>query len=194
MNEAIAKLAKADPAVTYTPEQQQIIKEQFKGANLTDDEFALFLEIAKRKRLDPLRGQIVATKRNSKDGAKMVIQTTIDGYRLIARRNSLAGIDEPDFGPMNGPYPAWATVTVRRWSTAKEGQHELYVGKVWWEEYYPGNGGDGFKWRQSPRHMLAKCAEALALRKGFPEELDGLETTEETQQIEIGRASCRERV
>src|SRR4026208_840284 len=76
-------------------------------------------------------------------------------------------------------YPAQATVTVYRLT---QGQRFAYTATARWSEYKPEQ--NDFMWRKMPHTMLGKCAEALALRKGFPRQLAGLYAKEELDQAD----------
>lgn len=168
-------IAKQDASKTpWTQEQLQLITNTVaKGA--TPDELKLFLYTASRTGLDPLTKQIHFVKR----GAQMTVQTGIDGYRAIAERTkTLAGIEDAVYDSEDGPHPNKATVTVYR---LIDGERVSYTASARWSEYVV---QDGFMWRKMPYLMLAKCAEALALRKAFPNDLSGLYTNEEMQQAD----------
>lgn len=147
---------------------------------LTDSELQLFLYTSQRFGLDPLARQIYAVKRSSKYGEdKMTIQTGIDGFRLIANRSGLAGIDDAIFDTETETHPNKATITVWR---MVEGQRVPFTASARWSEYVVDS---NTLWKKLPYAMLAKCAESLALRKGFPAELSGVYTTEEMMQSDV---------
>jgi phage recombination protein Bet len=157
--------------------QVELIKDTIaRDQSLTDDECRLFLYAAERHGLDPLAKQIYAVRRQG----KLTIQAGIDGLRLVAARTGeYGGTDEPGFEDAGGTYPHKATVTLYRFV---QGQRCAFVGFAYWSEFYPGDGAVGTMWRKMPHTMLAKCAEANALRKAFPAELSGLYTTDEMAQ------------
>lgn len=149
----------------------------------TNDELALFLEVCRSSGLDPFRRQIYAIVRGSGDKRQMSIQTGIDGYRLLAARTGdLAGIDDPVYDAEETEHPAWARVTVWRWS---HDQRVPYTATARWKEYAAVyDGKPSGKWRDMPYLMLGKCAEALALRRAFPAELSGVYTPDEMAQAD----------
>ena len=126
--------------------------------------------------LNPFKGQVHFIKR----GATYKIQTGIDGYRSIADRTGLyAGSDEPIFDELPAGKPTKATVTVYKFVN---GVKCAFTASARWSEYAPKESNMAFMWVKMPYLMLSKCAESLALRKAFPNELSGTYTDEEMQQ------------
>lgn len=175
---------------TFSKEQLELITNTVaKGA--TPDELKLFLYTASRTGLDPLTKQIHFVKRyDSKLGKEVgAIQTGIDGYRAIAERTgTLAGIDDAVFDDEIGANPNKASVTVYR---LVNGERVAFTASARWAEYvssYKDRTSGQLKlspmWAKMPYLMLGKCAEALALRKAFPNDLSGIYTNEEMQQAD----------
>ena len=149
----------------------------------SDEELALFLYTCKRTGLDPLARQIYAIKRREGEGGqqKMTIQTSIDGYRLIADRTGCyAGSSEPIYDTDSAEHPGWAKVTVYK---LVAGEARAFTATARWQEYCQVYQGKPTRtWAKMPYLMLGKCGEALALRKAFPQELSGLYTQDEFPQ------------
>ena len=162
--------------VLITDEQTELIKRTIcQGA--TDQEMQLFFYDCKRRGVHPLDKLIHFTKRSN----KYTPITSIDFMRQRAHGSGVyAGEDEPLFerGPNPDIPPVSCTYSVYR---LVGNMRCKWTATARWKEYYPGD-QLGFMWKKMPYLMLAKCAEALALRKAFPAELQGLYVHEEMEQ------------
>jgi phage recombination protein Bet len=133
---------------------------------------------------------------------KNVIMPGIGLYRIDASRSGqYAGVDEPEFGQdvteefvtkdkdgkkkgsVKVTYPKWCKVTVRK--LLPNGEIALFTAREYWKENYASKS----KWDDTPNDMwckrsygqLAKCAEAQALRKAFPDIVGNEYTKEEME-------------
>lgn len=159
---------------------------------------AKFRHTVDRTGLDPLAKQIYCIGRATRDGVEWAIQTGIDGFRVIAERSKqYAGPDPAEWltdkgewvdvfvKSLHGDHPLAARVAVHRHDWERPA-----VGIATWDEYVQtkSSGEVTSMWKQRGPGQLAKCAEALALRKAFPQDLSGLYTDDE-----MGNATPLER-
>jgi len=139
-----------------------------------------------------------------------VVMPGIGLYRINATRTGqYAGCSEPEFGPtqtmeatrdvwVDGPngrrqkvqqpfsvsYPEWCRVTVRK---ILGNQIVEFTAKEYWLENYAakGDGSPNAMWEKRAFAQLAKCTEAQALRKAFPEAVGSQPTADEMEGKDI---------
>lgn len=176
----------------WTGEQRALIRQTFAGG-ATDGEFAALLAVAETRNLNPFTKQVYFVKRwdSQKRCETWAVQISIDGLRAIAERTGLyAGQDEPEYEYEENGSIRLCKVRVYR----KDWGGRACVGVAHWREYVQlsREGKPTAMWAKYAHIMIAKCAEALALRKAFPEAAGGLYTTDEypveqAQRVEVTR-------
>ena len=159
-------------------------------------DLAVFFHQAQRTGLDPFARQIYMVGRWSREGTKYAIQTGIDGFRLIGRRAADAHRETLEVSDTEwcGPDGRWVDVwlaseppAAARVAIIRNGGR--FPAVALFSEYAQTkkDGGLTQMWETKPALMLAKCAEALAWRKAFPQDLSGLYTTDEMGQADNQR-------
>lgn len=162
----------------------------------------MVIAYCKASQLDPMQKPVhIVPMWDSKLGrSRDVIMPGVGLYRTqAARSGNYAGVSEPEFGPetteniggVSITYPAWCKVSVKR--LLPNGSVVDFIATEFWKENYAVKGGKeksiapNAMWQKRPFAQIAKCAEAQALRKAFPEvgaaptadEMEGKEIVEE---------------
>lgn len=167
-----------DGQLILTNKHKELIKNQI-APTATKEELDLFFMMAYRTKLDPLLKQLYFIKYGKGDRANVSYVTSIDGYRIIAHRTGqFAGIDEPNYKHTKKGILWSCTITVYRKDSDRG-----FSATVHFKEYNTGKN----LWSKMPMTMIAKVAEAHALRKAFPHDLSGIYTTDEMDQADKNR-------
>ena len=182
-----------------TPEQIQTLA---KAGVIPHDTPPAILEVfahaCREHNVSPFKKEIYLVRYNTKQGPQYHTIVGIDGFRIKAARTAqYAGFDDPKYNVQadgsfqtaamvkaSGKLPISCTVTVYR---LIGGQRCPFTATVLFEEYYPAVkvGGGGYsKADTMPFNMIAKCAEAKALKMAFSDELSGLHIEEEAAAFE----------
>ena len=141
----------------------------------------MVLGYCKAAGLDPMQKPVHIVPMWDKNSKAMrdVVMPGIGLYRTqAARSGQYAGVTDPEFGPdvtetiggVEITFPAWCKVTVKR---LLGNQVVEFAAREFWKENYATAGKDSAApnamWKKRPYGQIAKCAEAQALRKAFPE-------------------------
>lgn len=151
------------------------------------DSIKIVIGYCKASGLDPMQKPVhivpIWDSKAGQNGAmRDVIMPGIGLYRTqAARSGEYAGVSDAEYGPdvteeLGGQkivYPSWCKVTVKR--LLSNGTIAEFSATERWKENYAAKGGKdksiapNAMWTKRPYAQLAKCAEAQALRKAFPE-------------------------
>lgn len=167
------------PAMTESDMLKVLQSSLYPG--VATDSIKMVLGYCRAAGLDPMQKpvHIVPMWDSKAKCMRDVIMPGIGLYRTQAARSGCAGVTEPEFGPditesIGGTamtYPAWCRVTVRR--RIATGEVVEFTAKEFWKENYATAGKDSSApnamWKKRPYGQIAKCSEAQALRKAFPE-------------------------
>ena len=173
----------ADEIIAFQGKQIKVTKDEYDtfvksiaAQEATETEIKLYLYDCDRRGVSPLDKLIHFTKRKG----RYTPVTSIDYMRIRAESSGVyAGSDDAVFEE-GTKYPKAAKVTVWKMVKDRLGRFEATAR---WDEYAPDlTTASAFMWKKMPHTMLAKCAEALALRKAFPGQLAGLYSKEEMAQ------------
>ena len=183
MSTAVTKHAhSAMPALAMSEEELIGVLTNSLYPGAASGSIKLVIGYCKAAGLDPMQKpvHIVPMYDNKSKQMRDVVMPGIGLYRTqAARSGEYAGVTEPEFGDdvtesVGGAqitYPKWCRVTVRR--LLPNGTVVDFTAKELWKENYATKGRDSAApnamWLRRPYAQLAKCAEAQALRKAFPE-------------------------
>lgn len=158
-------VAATAPVINYTDPEIITLLKQTVARGTTDAEFALFVQQCKATGLNPFKKEIWCIK--TKD--QLQLMTGINGYYEIANRHpAFDGIETETIE--EGGRLVKAVARVYRKDRSRPTTAEAHIAE------YGKNYGN---WQKMPRLMLSKCAESMALRKSFPQELNGIYTDAE---------------
>lgn len=188
------------PALAMNEQQLVTVLENSLYPGASYQSIALVINYCKAAGLDPMQkpAHIVPLWDSKSDRMRDVIMPGVGLYRTqAARTGQYAGVTEPEYGPdvtekLGGQeitFPAWCKVSVKR--LLNNGAIVEFSATERWKENYAVKGGKeksiapNAMWTKRPYGQIAKCAEAQALRKAFPEMTGSQLTADEMEGKEI---------
>lgn len=194
MTDLVTTEEKSDLQELFSESQIALVKTTLMPGS-TNEELNFFGAICKRTKLDPFARQIFPVPRNTKNWktgqyeTKWSFQTSVDGFRLIAERsNKYEGQTPTQWCGKDGE---WVDVWLENFAPSaarvgvyKKNHREATYAVAKFSSYcqIDKSGNPSGLWKKMPEVMIAKCAECLAIRKCFPNDVQGLYAEEEMHQ------------
>lgn len=183
---------KLPPSLKGMSEQEIEMAKRTIAKDANTDELGFFFAFCKARDLDPWAKEVYFVKRvNDKGEVSLSFQTSIDGMRIASRKgDKIEWMDGPLWC---GPDGAWLDVWLSddlpkaaRFIVKIKGQDKPIMGTALFAEYAQRTyRGDLTRmWENMPAGQIAKCAEALTLRRALPKELGGVHIDDEMQQAD----------
>lgn len=192
----------------WTPQQLAGLR-QLGIEDAPEGDLLVFRHVCMATGLDPFRKEIYMIGRKTKVKywddrqkkqvedwvMKYTIQTGIDGFRKNGRK---AAKREGEKIRVDGPYwqgadgGGWQDVwlsdkppAAAKFTIFRDG--EAHVGIAMYREFVqtaPGGGGPNSMWSKMPANQTAKCAEAQAWRRAYPDDFAGMQLEDAAQIID----------
>lgn len=186
-----------EKVITFTQEDKSLIFNRFVApANGTTDEALHFVEYCETLGLNPLLGDVIFQKFETKQGPRTTFVTTRDGLMRVAVRdenyvgpaisNVVREGDHFEFLPAEGSvihkFGQKRGRILGAYAVLYHKQYRPYACWADFAEYFNANAksqnGRSYIWDQYPSIMIGKVAESFALKRQFPI-VGGLTTEEE---------------
>lgn len=169
----------------WTNEQATALLEMFNLGGAPHSVIRSYFHVCQTTGLDPFKRQIHLIERQG----KFTPQTSIDGFRIIRDRSGAYDGDETFWAGHDGEWrEAWLDPenppVAAKFVLYVKGRSKPVTAVALWREYVQTkrDGTVTSMWARMSAHMLAKVAEALAIRKAFPDDTGGLYTDDEMAQ------------
>ncbi len=161
--------------IKYEDKETIKVLKQTVAVGASDAEFAMFVEFCKSTGLNPFKKEVWFTK----TGSRVQMMTGINGFRAIA--NSSPAYDGIEIGLINAKGECVSASYagddyIGAWARAHRKDRKVPTEGIAMLADYNKKQGN---WNSMKRVMIMKCAESVALRQAFPQQLNGLYTQEE---------------
>ncbi|MFI6215671.1 recombinase RecT [Nocardia brasiliensis] len=202
-----SEIALAPDQTKFTPQQVAALR-QLGIEDASEGDLQVFHHVCQTTGLDPFRRQIYMIGRKTKvkywdEGQrrqvedwvmKWTIQTGIDGFRrngreAARREGATIRVDGPYWQGADGG--GWQDVwlsdkppAAAKFVIFRDG--EAHTGVAMYREFVqtvPGRNEPNSMWQKMPANQLAKCAEAQAWRRAYPDDFAGVHLEDSVQAI-----------